>query len=94
MHRFLLLAAAMCFAGCIVPAATPHCATRPAPAASAKLTGQYCPPNAMCPPTRRYDEVQHPIVNQDGRIEYLPDSVFRSWMFEFDGSKTPRPDPN
>lgn len=80
MNRVLLLAA-VCLAGCIVPAAP----------------NQYtsCPSNSTCPPARRYDEVQHPIVNQDGRIEYLPDSVFRSWMFQLNSEKTPPPpDPN
>lgn len=72
MNRFwfwTLTAAAllMAFSGCVVPAGAHYHATAPRPSA---------------PQCKRYDEVQHPVINQDGRIEYVPDSIFRSWMFE------------
>lgn len=63
---------------CIAPASRPHCRPEPMPAV-------FCPTvesgrwETDC---QVHKEIQHPIVGTDGRQRMIPDSVFRSWMFE------------
>lgn len=64
---------------CIAPASRPTC--------------EPCPVPTFCPVVESgagwhstdcqvHDEIQHEIIGTDGSRRMLPDSVYRSWMFE------------
>lgn len=82
MKHFALLIVAALAGCCIAPASRPTC--------------QPCPTPTFCPVVesgtwetdcQKHAEIQHEIIGTDGRRRMIPDSVFRSWMFEV----TPKP---